>query len=62
MNNKEWEPIPQRKAPREVQDELQIEILPDSPLPKEKPKSNYDMGEDITPSDQSGYIEDGEEE
>lgn len=64
MENKKWEPTPQPKPFKEEQEELRIGILPDSPLPREKPKSPYDMGEgvDITPANYNEHIGDDEEE
>ena len=62
MKSKEgWEPIPQRKPPTAMQDELRIEIPPDAPLPSGKQKSIYDKGEDITPADYNEHIDDEEE-
>ena len=64
MKKEEWEPIPQRKLPRDIQEELRIEIPPDQPLPNKKQKPQHEMGEgiDITPKNQNEYIGEDEEE
>lgn len=53
-HQEEWEPTPQRKPFREIQEELRIGILPEPPPPGEKPKSPYD----ITPIDHNDHVGD----
>ena len=61
MRTPEWEPIPQRKPTRGAQDELRIEVPPDEPAPsKDKQKPKYEIGEDITPADYTGDVEEEE--
>lgn len=66
MKREQWEPISQRRAPREAQDELQIEPpeRPDASTPKDRNERKPEMGEgvvDATPKDDSGEDDSGKD-